>query len=140
MNTTGEPARSRHFLMNGQTYGPLGDKEMRRILRKYYILVDEGRFDDVFGLFSGDVVYRRCEKEIRGIGELRSFYLHERSLAGRHVVENVLTDGYCWSAVRGRFEGTDGKSFGFSDHFAFDDSGRIRERQTYLAIGFDTTV
>lgn len=125
--------------MNGRIRGLPGDEEMRRILRRYYVLVDGGRFDDVFGLFSDDVVYRRCEREIRGIRELRSFYLHERSLTGRHVVESILTDG-CRSVARGKFEAADGKSFGFSDHFTFDDSGRICERQTYLAIGFEKTV
>lgn len=75
----------------------------------------------------------------RGIGELRSFYRHERSLRGSHVVEDILISGLR-SAVRGVFKGADGKLFGFSDHFVFDDSVRICERYTYLAIGFDETV
>ncbi len=125
--------------MNGQTRGFLGDEGMRRTLRTYYVLVDEGKFGDVFSLFSDGIVYRRCEREICGIAELRSFYLDERSLMGKHHVESILTDGH-QSAVRGIFEGADGKSFGFSDHFAFDDSGKICERHTYLAIGFDETI
>jgi hypothetical protein len=92
----------------------------------------------MFALFSEDVYYKRCEEEIQGMDAFRNFYLKERTLEGEHTVSDSIIEGNK-AAVYGIFHGTDGKVLEFSDHFTFNDSGKICERRTYLAQGFEST-
>ncbi len=68
----------------------------------------------------------------------RNFYLKERTLEGEYAVNDSIIEGNK-VAVYGIFHGSDGKILEFSDHFTFNDSGKIYERRTYLAQGFEST-
>lgn len=77
------------------------------LVRRYYMLVDVGRTEDLLALFADDVVYeRQGTPTIRGKAELRRFYSADRMIvSGRHDLEEVLP-GKDWVAVRGTFCGT----------------------------------
>ncbi|MFC7166579.1 nuclear transport factor 2 family protein [Halospeciosus flavus] len=104
-------------------------------VRDYYDYVDDEAYEDLYALFSEDVVYERPGQEaIEGKAEFREFYEAGRPLEdGEHEVVSVVAEGDT-VAVRGRFSGVQGGetvSFGFADFHEFDDEGRIARRYTY---------
>jgi ketosteroid isomerase-like protein len=108
------------------------------LARLYYELVDAGAIDHVLALFSPDVVYQRCEREIRGDEELRDFYENGRKINGRHFIDGVVAvpDHV---GVQGRFSGSarDGSplEIRFADVFqirSVDDNHWFSARHTYL--------
>lgn len=110
--------------------------ELAKLVERYYQLVDNGRLDEMLGLFHPEVVYLRGgSPEIKGIGQLRDFYLHSRSIRrGRHDLLTIIREGE-WAAVRGRFDGElrSGEivSVDFADFHQFQDSLIVR-RYTYF--------
>jgi steroid Delta-isomerase len=105
-------------------------------VRRYYRLVDAGELEEMFGLFTDDVVYRRPGYDaIEGIDEFRAFYGSQRVIAdGRHSVRSLVADGDR-VAVEGDFHGVlrDGRrvALRFADFFSFR-GGRIAVRDTYF--------
>ncbi len=110
--------------------------ELARLVERYYQLVDDGRLDEMLELFHPNVVYLRGgSPDIKGIDELRDFYLHSRSIQrGHHDLLTIVIEGD-WAAVRGRFEGElrSGEivSVDFADFHQFQDS-LIIHRYTYF--------
>ena len=107
----------------------------REAVRRYYDLVDEERYQELFDLFAGDVVYERPGQDpLEGIAEFERFYLEDRPLKdGSHTLYDVVIEGDT-AAVRGSFSGRqNGESvtFGFADFHTFDESGKIAFRYTY---------
>lgn len=111
-------------------------------MNDYYWFVDGNDFESLFSLFAKDVVYRRCENKITGIAGLKKFYKKERTIKGRHKLDNVVFEGKN-VAVRGTFKGTNGSGnkveLAFADFFVFNKQGKIAERFTYLAKGYEMT-
>ena len=108
--------------------------EFEKLVRSYYSLVDRNRVDDLLSLFSNDIYYRRCRKEINGIAELSRFYHAERQLEGRHSILRVLGDQQNLIAIEGSFIGySDGQPINiqFVDVFLFDGNSKVCQRHTY---------
>lgn len=108
-------------------------------IREYYEYVDSEAYDDLFALFSEDVVYHRPGQEsIDGMGEFEEFYREVRAIErGTHTVIDLTVDDDT-IAVRGRFSGVlEGQQveFGFADIHQFNDEGLIEERWTYTDTG-----
>ncbi len=112
--------------------------EIREEILEYYQLIDLGAFEKLFELFSTAIVYMRCEQKISGIEQLKSFYLEERKLEGKHEIIDIdiLEDK---TIVKGSFSGVNSNEekvdFKFVDFFYFDDENKIRQRETYLGSG-----
>jgi ketosteroid isomerase-like protein len=113
--------------------------DLKKIVLHYYQLVDAQNLDDLFSLFSDNVVYERSGNEpIIGIEELKQFYKNSRIIQrGEHkIIETIVSGDEV--VVRGRFTGVlkDGRNveFGFSDFFLFS-NGKILKRFTYTDIG-----
>ncbi|MDL5361627.1 nuclear transport factor 2 family protein [Halalkalicoccus sp. NIPERK01] len=108
-------------------------------IHDYYEYVDDEAYDDLFSLFSEDVVYHRPGQEpIEGIEEFETFYREVRAIErGTHTVADLVVDGST-VAVRGYFSGVlEGQQveFGFADVHEFDEEGLIEERFTYTDTG-----
>ncbi|WP_122089715.1 nuclear transport factor 2 family protein [Halalkalicoccus subterraneus] len=108
-------------------------------IRKYYEHVDSEAYEDLFALFSADVVYHRPGQEsIDGMAEFEEFYREVRAIEqGTHSIADLTIDDDT-VAVRGRFSGVlEGQQveFGFADIHRFDDEGLITERWTYTDTG-----
>ncbi|KYH27422.1 snoaL-like domain protein [Halalkalicoccus paucihalophilus] len=108
-------------------------------IREYYEYVDDEAHEDLFSLFSEDVVYHRPGQDpIEGIEEFEEFYREVRAIErGTHTVID-LTEDDDTIAVRGHFAGVlEGQQveFGFVDIHRFDDEGLIEERWTYTDTG-----
>lgn len=117
-------------------------KSHRDLVKSYYRFVDDSNFESLFLLFAKDVVYRRCENKITGIAGLKKFYKKERTIRGKHKLENIVVEGKN-VAVHGTFKGTNGfgnkVDLAFADFFVFNKRGKIAERFTYLADGYEMT-
>lgn len=106
------------------------------MVRKYYELVDAGRYDDLVELFTEDVRYERPgQGAIEGREALRAFYEDERPLEeGSHEVRDLVVDGDA-IAVHGSFAGRqagEDVTFGFADfHELNDDGDAIARRYTF---------
>ncbi len=109
---------------------------------QYYSLVDSRSFDELFKLFADNIVYLRCEEKIEGINNFKKFYLKERSIVGKHNLEEVhiLPKGVLTKGIfKGENEKKDKLVLKFVDFFYFDAQGKICKRETYLASGFNLT-
>lgn len=117
-------------------------KSYKNLVKDYYSFVDGNDFESLFLLFAKDVVYRRCENKIVGIADLKKFYKKDRTIKGRHKLENIVVEEEN-VAVRGTFKGTNGSGnkvkLAFADFFVFNKRGKIAERFTYLAEGYEMT-
>jgi ketosteroid isomerase-like protein len=114
-------------------------ERLKEIVLNYYQLVDAQKLDELFSLFSDNVVYERSGNQpITGIDEFKRFYRDSRMIRqGEHrIIETTVSGDEV--IVRGRFSGVlkDGRKveFGFSDFFFFSDT-KIFKRCTYTDIG-----
>ena len=114
----------------------------RERVENYYRFADAQDFDSLCALFDDKVLYQRCERLIRGVEELRKFYKDERKLTGRHTLESLFEDGDK-IIVKGTYEGKKHSGepvhLSFIDYFISDQKGKIIQRQTYLAQGYQLT-
>ncbi|MFI1830451.1 nuclear transport factor 2 family protein [Streptomyces sp. NPDC020412] len=110
--------------------------DRKKMVLRYYELVDSGSYGELFEMFDEDVVYERAGTgSIKGQQELRSFYLKDRIIAdGRHVVATVVADDD-WVVARGTFEGIlksgEEVSVPWADFHQFR-KGKIWRRHTYF--------
>lgn len=106
---------------------------------EYYKLVDSKELEEMFKLFSNDVIYVRGEEEINGMDSLKDFYLKDRKLNGNHALKEI-EELNKKVIVKGTFKGTNHKNdnldLNFADFFYFNSEGLIFRRETYLANGF----
>lgn len=112
------------------------------LVMSYYKFVDIKDFESLYSLFSDDVVYKRCEQEIRGIEDFRNFYENERKINGKHTINDIIVNKKS-VVTRGVFTGINSNNesieLEFADFFEFDISGKINKRFTYLANGYEST-
>ena len=112
-------------------------------IKKYYDLVDSNEFEKLFSLFSSKIIYFRCEQKIEGIENVKGFYLNERKIKGEHKINKIIQSEKT-IFVLGVFSGKNslGKKIklDFVDLFEFDNTGKIIERKTYLATGYDQRI
>ena len=105
------------------------------LIRKYYRLVDAGKFEEMLTLFENRAVYNRAGKTIRGMAQLKKFYNIERKLKGKHTLNNLTTKGNRTIAT-GTFRGTNGKNqrikVDFADLFEIK-RNLITKRHTYIS-------
>lgn len=109
--------------------------DVSSIVRSYYDLVDNEALEELFELFSEDIVYHRPGQEtIRGMDAFREFYRKDRPLeAGEHVIHDIIVEDDK-AAVRGTFTGVQADSsveFDFADIHFLNEKGEIYERFTY---------
>ncbi len=111
-------------------------------VKLYYGYVDANKIEELVDLFSDDILYIRCEHEIKGKEDLKKFYNEERGIEGKHTLEEILS-GKDKVVAKGIFSGKNRKgeniTLPFMDFFYLDDSGKIKERYTYLATGYNLT-
>jgi len=104
--------------------------------KKYYKYVDEEKIEEMLNLFSLNILYFRCDKEIKGIENLRKFYKEVRKIKGKHKIKSIISENNIVT-VRGIFEGKGSQGneikLSFADFFYFDNQGKINKRFTYLA-------
>jgi uncharacterized protein len=109
--------------------------ELKEQVLRYFMLVDEERFEEMFALFADDVVYRRTGVEpIVGAGAMRAFYEGPRGISSiRHDIHRLVREGE-WVAIEGRARAVfhDGRTFDrrIGEFFRFRD-GLIVERNGY---------
>lgn len=108
-------------------------------IREYYECVDREAYEDLFSLFSENVVYHRPGQDpIEGMDEFETFYREVRAIErGTHTVVDLVV-GDDKIAVQGRFSGVlEGQQveFGFADVHRFDEEGLIEKRVTYTDTG-----
>lgn len=113
----------------------------RRQIEQYYSLVDAEDFGSLFELFTDDIDYNRAGEPIEGMDALKKFYTKDRELKEvKHLIESIIVEGN-ETAVRGvvsfKDENNEQKSEDFADFFVFNDDGKIKERKTYLAKGYE---
>ena len=112
---------------------------MKSSVLKYYEFIDEDKLSEALSFFSDDIVYTRGEQEFNGMADFRSFYINDRKLNGRHIIREVYELEEV-VVVKGTYVGINGSGkeldLNFSDFFYFDDRGKIRRRETFLANGF----
>jgi len=117
-------------------------KEAVDYVKKYYDHVDNNQFDELFDLFSDDILYMRCDCKIKGKDNFIKFYSQERGIKGKHTLDDIFSDGDK-VAVRGVFNGVDKHNkkivLKFADVFYLDDFNKIKERYTYLATDYSST-
>lgn len=112
---------------------------LTELVRTYFALVDAGRLDEMYDMFSEDVVYRRSGLEpIIGKEAFIAFYVGPRGIATiRHDIEIAAVDGAC-VALEGRARArlVDGGSFDrrIGEFFWFDDDDLIRRRHGYADV------
>lgn len=109
--------------------------DISSMVRSYYDLVDDEAYEELFELFSADIVYHRPGQEaIRGMDAFREFYEKDRpSEEGEHVIHDIIVEDDK-AAVRGTFNGIQEESpveFDFADIHFLDGRGKIYERFTY---------
>lgn len=109
--------------------------DISSIVRSYYDLVDDNAFEELFELFTEDIVYHRPGQEaIRGMDAFREFYEHDRPLEdGEHFVHDIIVEDDK-AAVRGTFKGVQAGTsveFDFADFHFLNEKYEIYERFTY---------
>jgi ketosteroid isomerase-like protein len=104
--------------------------QLRAVAERYYTLVDQRDFENLFRMFTDDVVYERGNYErIVGIEDFRAFYLKVRTIqAGKHTIDEILSDGES-VAVRGTFDGV--LTSGSPVHLEFMDLHKFRDSRIY---------
>ena len=113
---------------------------MKDIVSQYYKLVDENKIEELLDLFSDDIVYNRCGKELIGKEELRTFYFTTRTLSGVHHIEKIISDEEESVIVVGKFIGKSKEieklEIEFADIF-YIENNKINQRKTYLQTGYE---
>jgi ketosteroid isomerase-like protein len=110
------------------------------LIREYYGRIDQSDVDWVVALFEEDAVYERADALYTGIDEIRRFFREERLIKGTHHIDNLIgsNQGDFVVAV-GRFSGVgsagDPREVRFADVWKFGAPGRVKRRQTFLALG-----
>ncbi|QEV04997.1 nuclear transport factor 2 family protein [Streptomyces prasinus] len=110
--------------------------DRKKLVLRYYELIDAGSYDELFEMFDEDVVYERAgTRSITGKEEFQAFYMKDRRIAeGRHSVTTVVSDGD-WVVARGTFEGVlksgEEVSVTWADFHRFR-KGKIWRRYTYF--------
>lgn len=104
-------------------------------VRRYYELIDEEAYEEIFEMFAADIVYHRPgQPTLEGIEEFEEFYLNHRPVEeGTHDLQQLVAEGD-HMASRGRFQGVisgEEGEHGFAEFFRFDDDDRIVERWSY---------
>jgi ketosteroid isomerase-like protein len=130
---------NKETIMSGKALSWMSQpSEFEQLVRLYYLLVDGGRIDDLLTLFSDDIYYERCRKEINGIAELSHFYRTVRQLEGSHLIRRILGSQRNLIAIEGSFIGyRDGQPINikFVDVFLFDENSKVCQRHTYTDQG-----
>jgi len=109
----------------------LGEKVL-----EYFRLVDQGRLDEMYGMYTDDIFYKRAGTEpIIGKAALIAFFQGPRGIDRiRHEMKVVAADGNC-VAVEGRAQATllSGGSFDrqIAEFFWFE-GDRISRRHGYV--------
>jgi ketosteroid isomerase-like protein len=114
--------------------------EFANIVSEYYQRVDAGDTEWIVSMFSVDGVYDRAGTHYSGKDAIRRFYEEDRKVSLTH--SNIkLWDIRHDIFVEGDFagEGKDGSSRKgqFSDHWTFNDDGKVTLRRTSLFLGSD---
>lgn len=108
------------------------------IVEEYYRRIDAGDIAWVVDMFASDGVYDRAGEIYSGRDAIRAFYSAGRKIKVRH------SDIRLWACgrdmfVEGSFSGTgaDGskREGQFSDHWTFNDEGKVTLRRTSLFTG-----
>ncbi|MDT9598476.1 nuclear transport factor 2 family protein [Sphingosinicella sp. GR2756] len=108
------------------------------LIREYYRRIDAVDVDWVVDLFAPDAVYERADATYDGIAAISKFFREDRQIRGEHVIDRIWTDGDSVAATgefRGRGAAGDARNVRFADVWMFDADGRVRCRQSYLALG-----
>ena len=125
------------------TPAPKAREGLKKLIVKYYELVDMGQFNSFRNIFSDDVTYDRAGKLIEGIDELILFYSRERGITGLHNIDKII-ESEEFTLAKGSFEGFNRKGelvkIEFIDLFKSSDNIRINYRHTYLSTGFEVTI
>ncbi len=105
---------------------------------RYYEMIDRGDVDGVIGLFMEDATYKRGESFFADLQEIEHFFRTQRKITGVHHLKTILYQKGL-IVVRGDFlgKGADGlpRHVEFCDFWDWDASGKVKGRQTFLALG-----
>jgi len=111
--------------------------ESQDIITQMFSIYDSSKWDDLYGIFTSDIVYcRPGQKMLQGIEDVVTFFKTDRPVAsGKHTIHKIFSvrdNLYC---VLGWFTGKlkNGSTFdaGFVDLLGFQ-GHKINLRKTYL--------
>jgi len=110
------------------------------MVKEYYGRIDREDVDWVISRFREDAVYERADASYDGIEEISRFFREQRLIRGVHSVDTLIANAEGDIVVAaGRFTGKgkagDTREVGFADIWHFDGAGRVKKRQTFLALG-----
>ncbi len=113
--------------------------EHEAAVRAYYEYVDAEAYEELFALFTDDIIYHRPGHEpIEGKAAFEQFYHEVRDLEdGTHTIHELVVDGDT-IAVRGGFEGQihgGSITLEFADFHTFNSDGKIHTRHTFTDQG-----
>jgi len=113
------------------------------IIEEYFKLIDQNKFSEVLNLFSKNIVYNRCGKKIKGISNLKKFYLVERKISGKHKIRKT-NENKNTITVKGSFTGKNSKNeeiiINFTDIFQINKENKIEKRTTYADKDYPSTI
>jgi len=102
------------------------------LVRRYYDFIDSNNFENLYDLFSEQIIYERNGVTLYGKEEFINFYENIRKLSGAHIIHSLVISKNNVT-VSGGFTGTNnGKNtnFQFIDIFTFSNDGKIIHRKT----------
>lgn len=122
---------------------PVTKTAMKKLIYKYYDLVDNKLFKELGKIFSEKIVYYRCGKAIVGLNDLNVFYSKERKLEGKHFILDTIQENNR-IVIKGIFRGINGKGenkpIKFVDIFEIDQTLLVIKRETFLAANYERTI
>jgi uncharacterized protein len=82
-------------------------KTQEELIRRMFMIIDAGRWDNLHEVFTPDIQYNRPGYScITGIDSLKKFYDEIRIISyGQHEIFGILADptrGSCWGRFNGR--------------------------------------
>lgn len=110
------------------------------IVDEYYRRIDSNDLDWVVSLFSEHATYVRADSRLQGKAEIDRFFRTRRRISGKHVIESIVAvrdQVFCKGEFIGRGETGDRRQVRFFDVWHFHPSGKVRLRETYLALGHE---
>jgi len=111
-------------------------EELEKLVKKYYVAVDENDLETLFSVFADNIVYKRPKYEpIQGMKKFKEFYQKNRIIKeGHHTLSNIIVKNP-YVVVEGEFNGVlkDGSisHTTFVDVYTFFD-GKAIKRHTYF--------
>lgn len=110
------------------------------IVDEYYRRIDSNDLDWVVNLFSEDATYVRADSRLQGKTEIDRFFRTQRRISGKHVIDSIVAvrgQVFCKGEFIGKGATGDRRRVRFFDVWHFHSDGKVRLRETYLALGHE---